>query len=441
MALTYLRRATVALALLAGISCTVKDSEQPPLAGPSGLALTLTVNAVPDSIRQDGGDQSAIRVLAIGPNGRPVSGLPVRIDMFVNGTAQDYGVLSARSIVTGSDGVASVVYTAPPSPVNGVSGTCHTLPGNCVSIVATATSADFAAANPQSVEIRLVPPGVILPPASTPVPSFTISPSPVNFNVASIFDASGSTPGSGSGGITNYAWSFGDGTFDSGKTVSHTFKSGSSSSPSFQVTLTVTNDRNLSASSTQVVGVSAAPLPTGTFTFSPGAPLVNQSIVFNADSIRAAAGHSIVDFSWIFGDGAVASGSLTTHAFAAPGSYNVTLTVTDEVGSKLTVTNQVAVTGNTGAPFANFTFSPASPVAVGTVVSFDASSSTAANGTTIQTYMWNFGDVPVSTTLVNTASPIASHTYTAAGTYQVSLIVQDSQGRTSVVLTRAIQVQ
>ena len=42
--------------------------------------------------------------------------------MFVGGVAQDYGTLSARSIVTNSDGVATAVYTAPPSPVNGVFG-------------------------------------------------------------------------------------------------------------------------------------------------------------------------------------------------------------------------------------------------------------------------------------------------------------------------------
>ena len=78
--------------------------------------------------------------------------------------------------MTGTDGVATVVYTAPPAPPNGVSGTCGGLPGNCVSIVATATSTDFASANPQQVQIRLVPPGVILPPAGAPTAAFTMSP-------------------------------------------------------------------------------------------------------------------------------------------------------------------------------------------------------------------------------------------------------------------------
>ena len=60
MPFTYIRRAAVALALLAAAGCTVKNSEAPPLTGPSGLALTLNLNAIPDSISQDGGSQSSI---------------------------------------------------------------------------------------------------------------------------------------------------------------------------------------------------------------------------------------------------------------------------------------------------------------------------------------------------------------------------------------------
>ncbi|MGH9140504.1 MAG: hypothetical protein ACRD2I_05110, partial [Vicinamibacterales bacterium] len=168
MPFTHFRRAAIALALLATAGCTVKSTEQPPLSGPSGLALSLQVNAVPDSISQDGGSQSSLKITAIGANGKGLSGLALRLDMYVDGVPQDYGTLSARSVVTDSGGTATAVYTAPPSPVNGLFGTCSGLPGNCVSIVATASASDFATANPEQVIIRLVPTGVILPPASSP---------------------------------------------------------------------------------------------------------------------------------------------------------------------------------------------------------------------------------------------------------------------------------
>src|SRR5262245_8661870 len=94
--------------------CTVHQTEAPPLTGPSEPALSLTVQATPDSLNQDGGSQSAIRVTARGPNGAPIAGLALRMDTMVNGVIADFGTLSSRSIVTGSDGVATTVFTAPP---------------------------------------------------------------------------------------------------------------------------------------------------------------------------------------------------------------------------------------------------------------------------------------------------------------------------------------
>jgi hypothetical protein len=125
------------LAAVALAGCTVHQTEAPGLTGPSGLALTIRVAALPDSISQDGGSQSSIQVTAIGADGQPKNAVPVRVDMFVNGVGQDYGTLSARSLVTNSSGVANVVYTAPPAPTAGIFGTCKGLPGNCVEIVAT----------------------------------------------------------------------------------------------------------------------------------------------------------------------------------------------------------------------------------------------------------------------------------------------------------------
>src|SRR5262245_61126308 len=100
MPFTYIRRAVIALALIGAGGCTVHSSETPPLAGPSGLALSLQVNAVPDSINQDGGSQSSVRVTAIGPDGKGLASVPLRLDMVVNGVSQDYGTLSARTVVT-----------------------------------------------------------------------------------------------------------------------------------------------------------------------------------------------------------------------------------------------------------------------------------------------------------------------------------------------------
>jgi PKD repeat protein len=326
-ALKILAMALPAVALTA---CTIHRADAPPpLTGPSGSATTITVAATPDSISQDGGSQSTIRVTAIGPNGRPLPNLPLRLDMAVNGVPQDFGTLSARTVATNADGIATAVFTAPPNNP-AFSGTCRNLPGTCVEIVATPIGSGFDGSAPQSTQVRLVPPGVILPPASTPIASFTISPTPVTANVPVVLDASASQPGAGATQITDFSWNFGDGSTGTGRTVSHTFTSGATHT----VTLTVTNDRGLSASTTQAISVGIAAAPTASFTFSPTTVRAGvTSVNFNASSSTAANGRTIVSYRWDFGDGMTATGvSPVKPPYAAANDYVVTLTVTDDVG-------------------------------------------------------------------------------------------------------------
>ena len=429
----YLRRAAVALALLAATSCTVKNSTPPPLTGPSGLALTLNVNAIPDSLSQDGGSQSSVRVTAIGPDGKGLASLPLRLDMVVGGVAQDYGTLSARSIVTNSDGVATAVYTAPPSPVNGVFGTCSGLPGNCVSIVATPTSTNFTTANPEQVQIRLVPIGVILPPASQPTAAFTISPTPVNFNIPSTFDASTSCGGPLSGSvcnsssaITNYAWNFGDGASGSGMVINHTYVASTSPGNSYNVTLTVTNDRGVSTSTTQAVKVDASPAPSGDWVFSPLQPAVNDVVFFNATGVKPAAGHNINQFSWDFGDGTSAGGVQTTHKYSVSATYTVVLTVVDDAGQKTVIPKTITV--GSGNPVPSCTASPASG-SPGVIVTFNASNTQLFSGAVVTAYQWNFGDPSSGAANTSTLGPITTHQFNFVGARTISLTVIDSLGR------------
>jgi len=437
-----IRRLLVALAVAATAACTVHDTQTPALSGPSGLALTLRVSAVPDTISQDGGSQSSIRVTAIGPDGRPASSVPLRVDISVGGTPQDYGTLSARTIVTGSDGTAAVVFTAPPAPPNGVFlDNCGGLPGTCISIVAAATGTNVINSNPESVSIRLVPTGVILPPASTPAPCFTISPSQVAANIpvqftAGTLTAVGNTVscGAATSDIVSFQWNFGDGTTATGRTLTHTF----STSNTFNVTLTETSDRGVSGSTSQPVVVGTAALPNPTFTFSPQAPAVNELVFFNGSTSTAGVGHTISSYRWTFGDGATGSGQTVSHAFAAAGNYTVQLTITDEAGQSATSAGTQVTIGGAPGPTAKFTFSPSSPAVRDTVI-FDWRTTTTAQGQRIVALDWNFGD---STPIVHcpgdpacTSEGITTHVFNATGTFVVNLVVTDSAGRTSSTST------
>src|SRR5262249_10791342 len=167
-------------------------------------------------------------------------------------------------IVTGGDGTASVVYTAPPASPNGsFLDNCGSLPGTCITIVAAATGTNIVNSNPESVRIRLVPTGVILPPATTPVPCFTTSPSTIAANTplqltarTVVGSGTSSSCQAATGDIVSFAWNFGDGSTGSGRSVTHTF----ATSNSFNVTLTETNDRGVSGSTSQPVTVGSAAL-------------------------------------------------------------------------------------------------------------------------------------------------------------------------------------
>ena len=417
---------TVAVALIAiGLTaCTVhKADEAPALTGPSGAATAVSLAASPDTISHDGGSQSRITITAFGPDGKPLSRPPsLRLDMFVNGIQQDYGTLSARMVVPNGSGEAVAVYTAPPPPPANVFGTCNGLAGTCVEVVATVIGTNFEAASPQSVRIRLVPPGVIVPPGATPTASFT-APSVAVLNESVSFDASASLAGAGARGIVSHAWNFGDGTTGTGAIVTHTFRN---AGVSHNVTLTVVNDLGLSASTTKVVAVGPGgpeKLPKPLYTSSPENPVVGQTVFFDAALSTAGVGHTITSYRWTFGDGSTASGVSVTHTYAVAGSHIVQLTVTDESGQAVTSEGKSLLVGS-GGPTAVLSLIKMG----GTSIQADGSASTATGTSAIVTYtfIWGDGTTDVSTT------PVMAHTYPApvspatTSSFTVTLRVTDN---------------
>ncbi|MEN3010169.1 MAG: CARDB domain-containing protein, partial [Candidatus Bipolaricaulaceae bacterium] len=129
--------------------------------------------------------------------------------------------------------------------------------------------------------------------------------------------------------------------------------------------------------------------PVASFTFAPAEPLVNQWITFDATASRDPDG-TIVSYRWDFGDGATATGARVTKRYTAPGTYTVTLTVTDNQGASSSTSQRVTVRRPNQPPVASFTFTPANPNP-GETVTFDASASSDPDGTLVS-YAWNFGD-------------------------------------------------
>src|SRR4029079_17568835 len=100
-----------AIALVLG-GCTSTKQDPPALAGPSELALSLAITAVPDFITQDGASQSMLTVTARDKDGQPIRGLSLRLAM----AGSDYGTLSTKTISTDNSGQATALYTSPVPP-------------------------------------------------------------------------------------------------------------------------------------------------------------------------------------------------------------------------------------------------------------------------------------------------------------------------------------
>jgi len=245
---------------------------------------------------------------------------------------------------------------------------------------------------------------------SPPLASFICSPENSIVNETTTLNASLSYDPDGN--ITSYYWDFGDGSNGTGVITTHNY----SSIGTYNVTLTVTDNDNLTDSESKLIVVKKYPI--AAFTYAPIVPLVNQTVTFNA-SLSTPDGGSITSYYWDFGDGTNVNetDSVIYHDYMISGTYNVTLNITDSEGLWDIESQIITIVEY---PFASFTHSPGNPI-VGETITFNASLST-PNGGTITNYHWDFGDG------TNETGVIGIHAYTAAGNYTVSLTITDSEG-------------
>jgi len=415
--------AAAVAALTVALGCTLGDQTRPDFVGPSEMALSLTIAVNPDTLRWDGASRSLVSIQARNSTGQPAANVSAVVEVVAVDPTDptrkipyDLGAISARSIVTGPDGRAAVTYTAPLLP-----GSSGELP---IWIWVTPSETNAASQVRREVMIRLLPPGTILPPNGTPVPDFTMSGTKLVGSTIT-FDASLSKDDDGT--IVSYSWNFGDGASGTGKVATHSY----STSGTFNVTLTVTDDRGLSASKTGSLLIEESNAPTAVFTSSPTNAKLGEMVYFNGQQSTAAPGRRITLYSWDFGDGDEETGETASHDYMEVGSFVVTLVVTDDIGKSGSTSATVTVTqGLTAA----FTISPAAGT-VGASIIVNAATSTKPAGRTIVTYAWDFGNGSAS----SGASPTASVSYGAIGTFTITLTITDDLGNRATT-TKTISI-
>ena len=232
------------------------------------------------------------------------------------------------------------------------------------------------------------------------------------------FDASASRDPDGE--LTQYLWDFGDGSHGSGVEASHRF----ASPGTYVVRLTVHDDsgtRSGASEATRTVVINDPPVAEA----GPDQWVTASEVAFDGTGSRDPDGR-IRSWHWDFGDGATGSGPTPVHVYAAPGTYEVGLRVTDDSQTR-SATRQDSLQVRVNAkPAADA--GPDRLGVPGTAIDFDGAGSFDPDGRVLE-YLWDFGDG-------ETASGHAvTHSYRRPGRYHVGLEVRDDSGHAAAVGT------
>jgi len=208
-----------------------------------------------------------------------------------------------------------------------------------------------------------------------------------------------------SSNATSYVWNFGDGGTSTQINPIHEYDEDGV----YIVTLTASNE---CGSDVFVQEIEIITLPVAFFSsdITEGCDPMEVEF-FNLSSPNA------LFFNWSFPGGSPPTSNSfePTIVYETPGTFNVTLTVSNEAGDDVqTITNYITVNPQ---PAAEFSFTTNGLQAI--------FNSTGSVGTS---YLWNFGDGQ------NSSVPNPIHVYSVAGTYAVSLTVSNECGNEILTL-------
>ncbi|MDM8547973.1 PKD domain-containing protein [Candidatus Venteria ishoeyi] len=229
-----------------------------------------------------------------------------------------------------------------------------------------------------------------------------------------LFDGKQSTDSDGK--ISTWLWDFGDGQSGQGEQVKHAY----AEPGTYVITLAVEDDSGTANKRTDTsfqVVINEPPVAKA----GEDQHLTASQILFDGSASSDGDG-KLIAWDWDFGDGQRGNGEKTQHVYAAPGTYNVVLTVTDDSGtSSKSRSDNLNVLIN-AKPIADAGVEHL--IKPGESVRFDGRGSFDPDGE-VQSWDWDFADYSEAST-ANGAE--VSHTFDKPGLYRVQLKVTDNSG-------------
>ncbi len=235
----------------------------------------------------------------------------------------------------------------------------------------------------------------------TPTVSFDVIKATSNGNAYTFISTSSVT----SGLISNYYWSFGDG---SGDIISNPNKIYAAAG-NYSIQLIVKSDQGCMDSTIQsaVIDLTGSVVHSA-FSVNASSQCINSN---NFSFTNTSDQGNSESYTWDFGDGNSSNSYSTSHVYATAGSYTVVLKVKRGSDSSLAV-QYINVDAK---PVANFN----STVQGLTIAAESASSITSGS---IATYNWDFGDNSTA------QQQSIQHTYASTGNYSIKLVVASQSG-------------
>ncbi|MEZ4687958.1 MAG: PKD domain-containing protein, partial [Bacteroidia bacterium] len=210
--------------------------------------------------------------------------------------------------------------------------------------------------------------------------------------------------------FVNYSWDFGDGNTSTAVSPVHTY----SATGLYNICLSVNDGANCTTSWCDTIRIDTLPtlLCDASFGYNTGF-FMNGVDFYLLSQVFPGGSTQVI---WDFGDGSTGSGPFINHSYVQSGTYTVCAMINDPATGCSDTSCQQVIVNNIGGQNCTAMFFPCPDSADPNLIHF------LPLDTTYASYSWDFGDGGTS------SSALPTHRYTANGTYNVCLTVDDGNG-------------